>query len=613
MSKPRAVIVENHLYGFGGGAQAVLKFAYALDRLGYEILVCGKRPIAVQNLQELGRLGIPSRAYYRGCAHGADLLLNIDHAGYELPLANVNLAHIFHPHRGNDPRGAKGIEKYRFSANSGFTAQAMAAVWKIEAPWLYIPINRNFYQARKRPQILHVSRFSRPTEVADKGHYEMIRAFQSICDVGLQGWEFIIAGSLEEPNYSNELRGMAQKYPISFITNASDEAMANIYAESAIYWHATGASMRDIPSAQEHLGLTTLEAMASGTVPVVLGSGGQLEILFDKGCGILCPDMHALAQETLELIGNLSLWAEYSQKCIPEAARWQDHDAFVERVGAWIAGQPIPDLPPAAARQSQFTPSDVTVVVPIHNGLRYTTKMLTSLLGTTPNVGRIVVVDNDSTDGSLDAIKPLLRKDDVTISRANDNYAEANNAAKPWLDTPLVLAANNDLVFMDQGWLENMCWAMDHSTGVVGAKLLFPDGRLQHAGGMLDWNRPDIGYHRFYPEQDSPVANQKLGVNYVTGALLLCRRELWDWDPLAGGLNYEDVDLCLKAKQAGWRVVYQPAARACHYQGMTKAEDPEWQDNFANPLSRSSINSTEFVARWYEKYRTEQPQWRLDG
>jgi len=132
----------------------------------------------------------------------------------------------------------------------------------------------------------------------------MIEAFKALCDAGLKGWAFHIVGQVQDPNYVQELKQCARDYPIAFHEGIPFPQLQKLYAESKIYWHMTGISLPNQPGAQEHFGMTTVEAMSSGCVPVTLNSGGQPEIVHDGLDGYLVNDVGELKDKTTELIEN---------------------------------------------------------------------------------------------------------------------------------------------------------------------------------------------------------------------------------------------------------------------------------------------------------------------
>jgi len=604
--KPLAVMTGRHLYGAGGGAVATSAIARGLATLGYDVAIHSQMQVSRLNAEELGQAGVSFQLYYQGCSKGADLLVNVDHFEYEPPLAKVNLAHIFHPHAKNEPDPAYAA-RYRFSANSQYTAEWIKKLWGVDAPPLYVPIASNLFQARKRKLILHVSRVSRPTPLADKGHVELLRTFQMLCDAGLEGWELAIAGAIEDPNYLGQLQAQAQGFPIRFYANPPDRVLKSLYAEAAFYWHMTGAGMPNEHGAQEHLGLTTIEALASGAVPVVYGSGGQPEIVTSGLDGILCQDVYSVGQATLNLIGNLSKWSALSTQAIYSAQPWQDWNAWCSRLASWISDAPIPALSEAQRHATAWQPQDVCVIIPtLLAGLRLDDTVRT-LLATAPDVGQIIIVANGA-EPDRETQARLRGQDRILRPKKALSFGRSNMAAMELADItkPLLLACNDDMVFFDRAWLGAMLNSLGDDVGVVGAKLLYPNGTLQHAGGAISWDRPDIGYHRWYGETDMPAANQREEVPFVTGALLLTRRVLWSWSDLGDGTGYEDTDLCLNAKVIGFRVVYEPAAQAVHLESQTRKI---WPKNDAMTLR----NRVAFRDKWFKPFHDIYPWWLAGG
>jgi GT2 family glycosyltransferase len=179
----------------------------------------------------------------------------------------------------------------------------------------------------------------------------------------------------------------------------------------------------------------------------------------------------------------------------------------------------------------------------------------------------IVLIDNGSTDGSADAATaryPGLRRIDRPD---NPGYgAAANTAAAATRGDPLVVL-NPDVV-LDPDWLSVVVEAFeaDHRLGVAGSKLLFPDGPVQHAGGLL--HRPlMLADHRGYRQPDDGGESEPIDVEYVSGAAIGVRRAAFE---AIGGfderffLYFEETDLCWRARAAGWRVRYLPRARGVH-------------------------------------------------
>jgi GT2 family glycosyltransferase len=157
----------------------------------------------------------------------------------------------------------------------------------------------------------------------------------------------------------------------------------------------------------------------------------------------------------------------------------------------------------------------------------------------------------------------------------NSGYASACNAGAAAARAPMLLFLNSDVLPAAPGWLGRMLarLARDRRLVAVGPRLLFEDGSIQHAG--LLFRRGEDGawlndhYCKGYPRQH-PAARSARTVPAVTGAALLVRRPAFDQ---AGGFctdyilgDFEDSDLCLKLREAGGEIAYEPAAELFHFE-----------------------------------------------
>ena len=158
----------------------------------------------------------------------------------------------------------------------------------------------------KKRMILTVGRFF----VGDhnKKQLEMVRAFRRMCEDGLSDWEFHLAGGVqpefEHREYFLAVRDESDGYPIVVHANPSRTELEQLYRDASIYWHAAGLD-EDVathPERFEHFGIATVEAMSAGAVPIVLGEGGQCEIVEDGSSGLLWHGADELVTKTNEII-----------------------------------------------------------------------------------------------------------------------------------------------------------------------------------------------------------------------------------------------------------------------------------------------------------------------
>lgn len=220
---------------------------------------------------------------------------------------------------------------------SQFSKDWIRKLWGVDAQILS-PFCGNLGKGEKQNFILSVSRL---TYDRSKKQAEMLRAFKEMVDGGLRGWTLIIAGAARnikpEMAFLEELKREGKGYPVVIEVNASHEKVSELYATSKIFWHLCGLGVDEEREAKkmEHFGMTTVEAMQNGCVPVVFNGGGQKEIV-DNGCnGFLIDNLPELRERTLELTGNPGLISSMAEKA-KERAKEFDLEAFAKKVAMLI-------------------------------------------------------------------------------------------------------------------------------------------------------------------------------------------------------------------------------------------------------------------------------------
>ena len=221
----------------------------------------------------------------------------------------------------------------------------------------------------------------------------------------------------------------------------------------------------------------------------------------------------------------------------------------------------------------------VTLLIATRNNWRVLDRLLQSLGATTYRNYKIIIVDNVSDEPETVAYLKSLPHQVLQIRNPGDafNYAHINNQAAARADTEFVLFLNDDMSVIEPSWLSQMVgWARLRGVGAVGARLLFPDGSVQHGGVVLGLRKGLTAFRGLPGEDPGYLALAKVTRDCagVTAAAMLTPRalflELGGFDEEAFAVSYNDVDYCLGLGDAGYRIVYCGEAELYHHQGLTR-------------------------------------------
>jgi GT2 family glycosyltransferase/glycosyltransferase involved in cell wall biosynthesis len=247
---------------------------------------------------------------------------------------------------------------------------------------------------------------------------------------------------------------------------------------------------------------------------------------------------------------------------------------------------------PAARRAHLYAPDDApfapftvpastapraSIVIPVYDQFAHTLACLRALAAhPPPAAGEILVVDDGSSDEIATAL-PQVAGLRYHRRRENGGFIAACNDGASLARGEFLVFLNNDTI-PQPGWLDALLGTFDqHPTaGLVGAQLLYPDGRLQEAGGVVFDDGSGWNYGRFASPEDCRYGYLR-DCDYASGAAIAIPRALFDavggFDTRYAPAYYEDTDLAFAVRAAGRRVLYQPAARVVHAEGATAGTD----------------------------------------
>ena len=280
-------------------------------------------------------------------------------------------------------------------------------------------------------------------------------------------------------------------------------------------------------------------------------------------------------------------------------------DAFFVR---FFADKATPDFDGAIAYLNSLTEPDqfsnqtpdASIVVPIYGQLAYTLNCLESLLAHRSRYSfEIIIVDDVSPDESTGHL-PKLTGVRYNLQPKNGGFINSCNTGAAMALGRYMVMLNNDTRVVD-GWLDELLGGFEiwQKAGLVGSKLLYADGSLQEAGGVIWRDGSSWNYGR-NDDPNRPHYSHARQVDYISGCSIALPTELWrkldGFDTLFTPAYCEDADLALRVRAAGYEVWFQPRSRIIHYEGKTSGTDIG-----SGTKAYQVLNSKKLFLRWQDR------------
>jgi len=244
----------------------------------------------------------------------------------------------------------------------------------------------------------------------------------------------------------------------------------------------------------------------------------------------------------------------------------------------------------------------VSIVIPAHDKFAVTYNCLASLLLAPNDASFEVVVVDDGSEDQTTGIKSLVEGIEYVRNDKAQGFVKACNRGAELARGDYIVMLNNDTE-VSSGWIDELLNVFEtfDGVGLAGAKLVYPNGALQEAGGIVWSNGQPWNYGRSGNAKD-PRYNYVRQVDYISGACIMLPAALWKdiggFDEDFAPAYFEDTDLAFRVREKGFKTIYTPFSEVVHFEGVSSGTSTE------SGMKRFQlVNQPKFKARWADSYR----------
>ncbi len=239
----------------------------------------------------------------------------------------------------------------------------------------------------------------------------------------------------------------------------------------------------------------------------------------------------------------------------------------------------------------------VSIVIPVYNEFDYTYKCIASIISNVKDVSYEIIIGDDESKDTTRKIKKIIKNLKVNINHSDHGFLMNCNRAAKLAEGKYIVFLNNDTLVKEE-WLESLVNLIesDDKIGLVGSKLVYPDGSLQEAGGIIWKDATGWNYGR-NQDPEMPEYNYVRECDYISGASIMISKALWEeiggFDERFKPAYYEDADLAFEVRKRGYKVCYQPKSVVIHFEGVSNGTD------LTQGLKKYQVeNGAKFIEKW---------------
>lgn len=248
----------------------------------------------------------------------------------------------------------------------------------------------------------------------------------------------------------------------------------------------------------------------------------------------------------------------------------------------------------------------VSIIIPVYNQFSFTYHCLKSIKALNDQTSYEIIIADDASNDLTEHIGKAIKNINIVRNSKNLRFLlNCNHAAKN-AKGKYILFLNNDTQ-VQAGWLDSLVMLLekDQTIGMAGSKLVYADGRLQEAGGII-WNDGTAANYGNRQELQNPEYNYVKEVDYISGASILIRTSLWNeiggFDERYVPAYCEDSDLAFEVRKHGFKVVYQPLSVAIHFEGVSNGID------INSGIKKYQVeNQSKLYEKWSKELKYQQP------